>query len=141
LGNIETAWTASAPGEAAAGAEAARNLLERLRDCAGRRWIVLLAGPACAAALVIALLQQHPGGELSAAAEALCSATSRLGWATAAGAAADERGHRRAELLRSVAALKAAGAARELRAARDRAAGVAPGRAGHGRPSDPPSRP
>lgn len=111
MGNIETAWTASAPGESAAGAEAARNLLERLRDCAGRRWIVLLAGPACAAALVIALLQQHPGGELAAASEALYTASSRLGWSTAADAGPDERGRHRAELLRAVAALKAAGAA------------------------------
>ncbi|MBG6081649.1 PAS domain S-box-containing protein [Rubrivivax gelatinosus] len=110
MGNIDTAWTASAPGSAAAGAEAARTLLERLRSCAERRWIVLLAGPACAAALLIALLQQRPGGTLAEAADGLGAATSQLAWATASDAGPGERLRSSAELKRRVAALKAAGA-------------------------------
>lgn len=72
---------------------------------------MLLAGPACAAALVIALLQQHPGAALADAADALCAASAQLGWTTAPDAAPDERQRIGAELKRRVAALKTASAA------------------------------
>ncbi|MBK1689902.1 sensor histidine kinase [Rubrivivax gelatinosus] len=111
MGNTETAWTAPAPGHAAVGAEAARTLLERLRGCADKRWILLLAAPACAAALVITLLQQHPGARLAEAADGLRAATTRLGWSTAPDADPDEAQRSLDETSRSLAALRQAGAA------------------------------
>ncbi|MBK1616590.1 PAS domain-containing sensor histidine kinase [Rubrivivax gelatinosus] len=87
MGKSETAWPATPPGPAPEGAAtAARALTERLRASVDNRWMLLLAGPVLAGALVITLLRELPENPLAVAADGLCATTSHLGWvATQAG--------------------------------------------------------